>query len=120
MADSLKYRLVLKVLLVIVGLYVTALLPALVWPKYMDSPVGILLALPYLSVYLFHSLGVPGLLEHAGACGWGWCKPTWFGLAFIAVFWLGLALVLASVLASLTASAKDKGQSSAEASNLEN
>lgn len=86
MADTMKYRRTLKVLLIIAGVYGAALLPALVWPKYMDSPVGILLDFPYLSVYLFHSLGVPGLLEHTGACGWGWCNPTWFGFAFIAVF----------------------------------
>jgi len=120
MADSTKHRRTLNALLVIVGLYVTALLVALVWPKYMDSPVGILLVFPYLSVYLFHSLGVPGLLEHAGACSWGWCKPTWFGFAFIAVFWLGLALAVASVVTSLTSNAKDAGQSIAKAGDPEN
>jgi hypothetical protein len=35
-----------------------------------------LVMLPLLSIYLFHTLGIPGLLQHAGACGWGMCSPT--------------------------------------------
>jgi hypothetical protein len=30
---------------------------------------------PFISVYAIHSLGIPGLLQHDGACGWGWCAP---------------------------------------------
>jgi hypothetical protein len=41
------------------------------------------------------ALGVPGLLEHQGQCGWGLCSPTLFGFAFLAVFWL-LAFWLAA------------------------
>jgi hypothetical protein len=85
----------LKVMAIIVAVYVAALLPALVWDGYLDSPVGLLVAFPYLSVYLFHSLGVPGLLQQGGACGWGWCRPTLFGWAFIATFWLALAWIAA-------------------------
>lgn len=78
----------LKIMAVLVCLYGLALLPALRWPEYLDSPAGVLVLLPYLSVYLFHSLGVPGLLEHNGLCGWGWCAPTPFGWAFVATLWL--------------------------------
>ncbi len=79
------------VFVLIVGAYLVALSPALLWPSYLDSPVGVLVALPYLSVYLFHALGVPGLLVNDGACGWGWCAPKIFGWCFITAFWLGLA-----------------------------
>jgi hypothetical protein len=63
-------------------------LPGLVWPKYLDSPIGIVIVLPFLSVYIFHSLGIPGLLQNNGACGWGWCAPTPFGWVFIGAVWL--------------------------------
>ncbi|MBL0125796.1 MAG: hypothetical protein IPP88_25120 [Betaproteobacteria bacterium] len=93
-----------KVFAIIVGVYVAALLPGLVWPQYLDTPIGVLAVIPYLSVYMFHSLGIPGLLQNAGACGWGWCKPTWFGWCFIATVGLGLAWLVARGIASLTAS----------------
>jgi len=35
--------------------------------------------MPLISIYIFHKLGVPGLLEHNGACGCGLCAPTPFG-----------------------------------------
>ena len=79
----------------LVGAYLLVLSPALLWPSYLDSPGGVLGALPYLAVYLFHTLGVPGLLVNDGACGWGWCAPTVFGWCFIVAVWLGLAWVVA-------------------------
>lgn len=91
----MKPRGTLKVMAIIVAVYFAALLPALVWDGYLDSPVGVLVVFPYLSVYLFHALGVPGLLQQGGACGWGWCRPTLFGWVFIATFWLALAWVVA-------------------------
>jgi hypothetical protein len=56
-----------------------------------------------LSIYLFHHLGVPGLLEHKGQCGWGMCSPTAFGWTFLLVFWIGVAWLAAWGLACLTA-----------------
>ena len=53
--------------------------PALIWPGYLDTPVGVVLMLPFLSIYAAHALGIPGLLENQGACGWGWCAPSVFG-----------------------------------------
>lgn len=85
-------------MLIVYGL---ALLPALFFDGYLDSPVGVLLLLPYLSVYLFHTAGVPGLLVNGGACGWGWCAPTLLGWAFVAAFWSGLTWLLASWIAKL-------------------
>lgn len=82
--------------------YGLLLLPGAFWPAYLDSPVGILLVFPYLSVYVFHGLGVPGVLQNHGACGWGWCAPTPFGWLFLSVFWLAVAWLVAWGLASLT------------------
>jgi len=41
----------------LIGAYFLVLSPALLWPSYLDSPVGVLVVLPYLSVYLFHVSG---------------------------------------------------------------
>lgn len=77
-------------------------LPALFSSAYLDSPIGIIAALPFLSVYLFHLAGVPGLLEHNGACGWGWCAPTVFGWIFIACFWFFMFWLAARLIENLT------------------
>ncbi|MDP2007573.1 MAG: hypothetical protein Q8K45_18020 [Rubrivivax sp.] len=99
----MKSRRRLKIFLVLIAGYACLVLPALAWPAYLDTPMGLVFALPYLSVYLFHGIGVPGLLQHRGLCGWGWCAPTVFGWAFLAVFWLGVAWLLATVIARVTA-----------------
>jgi hypothetical protein len=65
----------IKFLAAFIAVFILLLLPAFVWPGYLDSPVGIVVALPYISIYLFHSIGIPGLLQNNGACGWGWCTP---------------------------------------------
>lgn len=70
-------------------------LPSLVWPRYLDSPVGIIVAVPYLSIYLFDLVGIPGLLQNNSACGWGWCAPTPFGWAFLCTVWLIIAWLIA-------------------------
>jgi hypothetical protein len=92
----------LKTLALILAIYGLLLLPALIWPSYLDSPAGVLLLIPMLSVYLFHKAGVPGLLEHDGLCGWGWCSPTVFGWLFVAIFWLAVAWLVAWGLSSLS------------------
>ena len=90
-----------KLLALFVAGYFLLLLPGVFWPEYFDSPARLLLLLPYLSVHLFHKLGIPGLLEHNGLCGWGWCSPTAFGVIFIAVFWIMVAWALAWGVAAL-------------------
>jgi len=67
-----------------------------------ESPVDFVLLAPLLAVYLFHKLGVPGLLEHDGLCGWGWCNPTLFGWVFTAGLLLLCAWLIAWFVASLT------------------
>jgi hypothetical protein len=90
----------LKVLAILMLAYGLLYLPARIWPAYADSPIGLLFAVPFISVYAFHALGIPGLLQHDGACGWGWCAPTPFGWAFLAAFWIGLAWLAARAIAS--------------------
>lgn len=91
----------LKVMALIIGVYALLCLPGLVWPQYLDSPIGLLAAIPFLSVYAFHAIGIPGLLEHNGACGWGWCAPTPFGWVFIAAVWLLVVWGLARLIVAL-------------------
>ena len=58
---------------------------------------------PYLSVHLFNNIGIPGLLEHGGRCGWGWCSPTAFGWIVLVIFWIAVVWLMAWGLARLTA-----------------
>ena len=100
-------RRTLKIFAFMVSGYALLCLPAFVWPKYLDSPLGIFVAVPYLSVYLFHGIGVPGLLQNNGACGWGWCAPTILGWVFLGVFWGIVLLLIASGITALGKSNKE-------------
>jgi hypothetical protein len=91
----------LKILALIVMGYVLLVLPGLFWPSYFDSPAGFLVLVPGLSIYVFHKVGVPGLLEHNGLCGWGWCSPTVFGWVFLVAFWVLVSWLVAWGVASL-------------------
>jgi hypothetical protein len=90
----------LKVLASILLIYGLLWLPAAFVPSYADSQVGSWLAAPLLSVYLFHLIGVPGLLEHDGLCGSGWCSPTTFGWIFTVTALLLVAWIVAWTIAS--------------------
>ncbi len=96
-------RRTLKVLASLLLAYGLLYLPAMFSPGYRDSPVGLLFVVPFISIYAFHSLGIPGLLQHDGACGWGWCAPTPVGWAFLAAFWIGLTWLAARAVAALFA-----------------
>lgn len=92
----------LKFLFAIIAAFLLLTLPALVWPGYLDSPAGLIVAVPYLSIYLFHKIGIPGLLVNNGLCGWGWCAPTGFGWFFLTTFWILIAWLIAWGFSSLT------------------
>jgi hypothetical protein len=91
-----------KIVAVILVMYSLLWIPSLFWPKYLDTPFGFIAVTPLLSVYLFHNAGIPGLLQHNGACGWGWCAPTFFGWTFIVTFWLSFVWLIARFITSLT------------------
>ncbi|MCA0175468.1 MAG: hypothetical protein LCH73_04140 [Proteobacteria bacterium] len=96
-------RRTLKLLAAFVCGYFLLLVPGAIWPAYLDTPMGILVMAPLLCCYLLAYLGVPGLLQNNGACGWGWCAPTALGwLVSVMVCLVGLWL-LAWLLAPSTA-----------------
>lgn len=84
-------------------------IPAYWGPAFLEPLSGYVLIVPLISIYVFHKLGIPGLLEHNGACGWGWCAPTVFGWAFLALFWIGVTWLIAWGLARLIARAGADG-----------
>lgn len=92
----------LKVLAGLLLVYGLLVVPGFIWPAYAESPAGLFLLVPSLSIYLFHKAGVPGLLENDGLCGWGWCAPTPFGWVFLALFWLAVAWLVAWAIAALS------------------
>lgn len=98
----------LRVFIVMVTLYVLLALPALKWPAYGDSPIGLIFVAPYTSIYFFHTVDIPGLLQSNGACGWGWCAPTSFGWAFLVCFWLMITWLLAFAIGRLHPRAERK------------
>lgn len=85
---------------IVVATYALLVIPGFIWPAWFETPAFILVLLPILSVYFFHKLGVPGLLEHNGQCGWGMCSPTALGWVFMVVFWLGATWLLAWAIAA--------------------
>lgn len=53
---------------------------------------------PFFIAHLLHKAQVPGMLEHGGLCGWGWCAPTLPGWVLAitlvaAALWLFAALL---------------------------
>jgi hypothetical protein len=97
-----------KFLAAFIGVLALLLLPALRWPGYLDTPMGTIVAIPYLSIYLFHKLGIPGLLQNDGLCGWGWCAPTSFGWVFLCSFWLLVMWLMAWLAANLASRPLDE------------
>jgi hypothetical protein len=62
---------------------------------------GLGLLFPFFTSALLHKAGVPGVLEHNGACGWGWCSPTVLGWMLTALIWAGAFWLLAMGVARL-------------------
>lgn len=95
-------RATLRIFVLIVALYGILWLPVMVWPdsSYLDTGPGLVAAFPLLSIYIFHGVGIPGLLQNDGACGWSWCGPSVFGWVFLLAFWLALVWCWAKAVAS--------------------
>ena len=71
-------------------------------PFFLQEPAGYLVLATILAVHFFHSLGIPGLLEQGGACGWFPCGPTPLGWMFLVVFWLAAFWLIAWAAARLS------------------
>ena len=96
-------RRTLKFLAALLAAYALMVMLAYLGPASLQEFTGYFVLVPFLSIYVFHRLGIPGLLEHNGACGWGWCSPTALGWALLVVFWLAIAWLIAWAIARLTA-----------------
>lgn len=92
----------LKILAVQVTGYVLLALPAYWGPAFLAEISSYIVIAPFLSIYIFHRLGIPGLLEHKGHCGWGLCSPTAVGWGYLVLFWVGVAWLIAWAVARLT------------------
>jgi hypothetical protein len=88
-------RRTLKIFIMMLAVYGLLAIPAYWGLAFLAETSAFLVMIPYLSLHLFNKLGIPGLLEHGGRCGWGWCAPTMFGAVFVIAFWLGIAWLLA-------------------------
>ena len=88
-------RRTLRILAIIVAGYALIVIPGLLYRPWYELAAGWLVLVPFVSAHLFHQLGVPGLLENAGACGWGICSPTLLGWIVAAAFWTCVAWLLA-------------------------
>ena len=91
----------LKILALLLIGYVLLALPTYLGPPFLEEISSYVVIVPFISIYLFHSLGIPGLLEHGGYCGWGWCAPTAFGWGFLILFWVGVTWLIAWAIARL-------------------
>lgn len=91
----------LKMMALIIACYLMLWVPSFFWSGYIDTPLGVIAISPILSVYIFHGIGIPGLLQHNGACGWGWCAPTFFGWVFVVSFWLLITWLIARFIVSV-------------------
>lgn len=95
--QSLTIR-ILVALLAICGLLFTARAIAPTGTaEWLDYPM----LAGYVAVLIAHQLGVPGVLEQDGLCGWGMCAPTPFGWAIAIGFWLLALAALSWIVAWL-------------------
>lgn len=81
--------------------YAFLVLLAAFGPAPLAEPSAMIVIFTVLTAHLFHHFGVPGLLEHDGLCGPFPCAPTLLGWAFVVLFWLAIAWLLAWGLARL-------------------
>ncbi len=101
----------LKILAALLSGYALLAIPAYWGPSFLEPMSSHVVIVPLISIYIFHKLGIPGLLEHNGACGWGLCAPTAFGWAFLVIFWIGVTWLIAWGLARLTTRSKARKSS---------
>lgn len=91
-----------KILAALLPGYALLVIPAYWGPSYLEELSSYFAMVPLFSIYIFQNIGIPGLLEHGGSCGWGWCAPTALGWVVLVLFWLGIAWFIAWGLACLS------------------
>ncbi len=88
----------LKIMALIMASYFAVLSLGYILPGEAGLPF-LMVGMPLLvSVYIFDMMGLPGLLENDGHCGWGWCEPTLFGWFLATVFWLFMIYILTRMI----------------------
>jgi hypothetical protein len=107
-------RTTIKLLVAIAGGYLCVWLPYVVWqdklPAFLTAPYAALGLGQAIPVYVLSGMGVPGLLESNGHCGWGWCGPTVLGSVVLAIFWVVVVWLIAWLI-SIGTSSFSKGAS---------
>jgi hypothetical protein len=105
-------RRTIKVLFLIAVAYAVLWVPYVVWqgslPAYLTAPYAVLGLVHTIPVYILNGIGIPGLLQNNGYCGWGWCGPTVFGYVVLAAFWTVVAWLVAWLISNLTSTVKGR------------
>ena len=103
-------RTTIKVFLLVAVAYAGIWLPYVVWrdnlPSYLAAPYAVLWLAQAIPVYILNGIGIPGLLQNNGLCGWGWCAPTVFGYVVLAIFWVVVTWLSAWFISNLTSAGK--------------
>ncbi|WP_376695530.1 hypothetical protein [Wenzhouxiangella sp. EGI_FJ10305] len=84
----------------LVIVYILLLLPLMIWPDYIDTPLGLIAVLPMFAVHVLDRAGVPGLLS-TSSCSWGWCEPSTLGWAVMLLVAAVMIVFLAVALSAL-------------------
>lgn len=105
-------RITVKVLLAIAVAYAGVWLPYVVWRGNVPADLSALYAVfgfaHVIPVYILNSIGIPGLLQNNGHCGWGWCSPTVFGYVVLVIFWVVVVWLFAWFVSNLTRAGKGR------------
>jgi hypothetical protein len=105
-------RTTIKVFLLVAVAYAGIWLPYVVWrdnlPSYLAAPYAVLWLAQAIPVYILNGIGIPGLLQNNGLCGWGWCAPTVFGYVVLVIFWVVVAWLSAWFISNLTSAGKGR------------
>ena len=103
-------RSTIKVFSVCAAVYAGVWLPYVVLqgnlPSYLSAPYAVLGLVQAIPVYILDSMGIPGLLQNNGHCGWGWCGPTVFGYVVLVMFWVAIVWFIAWFISNLTSAGK--------------
>ncbi|MBK1875219.1 hypothetical protein FE848_18565 [Marinobacter sp. 1-3A] len=105
-------RSTIKILLVFLTVYAGIWLPYIVLqgnlPASLSAPYALLGFAQAIPAYILNSVGISGLIQNDGYCGWGWCGPTVFGYVVLSAFWVLVAWFIAWLISNLTNAGKGR------------